>query len=875
MSNADLQALQYRDRNACRQFGNASVNLPRAPLPIDEALPEALARLREARALVLEAPPGAGKTTRLPIALVTQGLVGDGSVVVLEPRRLAARMAARRVADELGERPGDTVGFQVRFEEVASARTRVRYVTEGVLSRRLLSDPELRGVGAVVLDEFHERHLQGDVALGLLRRLQRSARPDLLLAVMSATLDAEPVARYLSAPRVRSEGRRYDVSVEHLPRADDAPLASQVASAVRALLEDGLDGHVLVFLPGAAEIRRALAACERLARESDLALVPLHGDLPPADQDRAVAPSARRKVILSTNVAETSVTIDGVVAVVDSGLARVAGHAPWSGLPTLKVAKVSRASATQRAGRAGRTRPGRCLRLYTKHDHDARPEHDAPEVRRLDLAESALELHAAGVRNISDFEWFEAPSEASWGAAVALLEDLGARGPDGHLTPLGRRMLRLPVHPRLARVLVEAEDRGCTGRAAILAALLGERDIIAERRGAGLSPRSGAAPQEPATLDPEELVDLFERAAYEGLRPDAVRALGLDVGAVQAVDRVRRQLERALRRRDDGPLEALRLALLAGYGDRVGRRVKPHEYALAGGGSCAVAGDRDAALTEFVVVVDAQERAEGRGRQVVLRSAAPIEPEWLLELFPDAVKETDDATWDAANERAVVVRRLTYRALVLDETRALGAGSAAASRLLAERARAAGPGAFTDPEGLERLRTRVAFAREALPEAGFEALDDARVNDALAALCEGLASFRELREARLLDALRGALGAERRRLLDALAPERVALPGGRWVAVQYERAQRPWIASRLQDFFGMPVGPAVAGGRVPLVLHLLAPNQRAVQVTTDLAGFWERHYPGIRKELCRRYPKHSWPEDGRSAVPPAVLGRKR
>jgi ATP-dependent helicase HrpB len=849
------------------------VSTPRAPLPIDATLPEALARLRERRALVLEAPPGAGKTTRLPIALVREGLLGEREVVVLEPRRLAARMAARRVAEELGERVGDTVGYQVRFEEVTSARTRVRYVTEGVLSRRMLSDPELRGVGAVVLDEFHERHLQGDVALGLLRRLQRGARPDLLLVVMSATLDAEPVARYLDAPRVRAEGRRFEVTLEHLPRADDAPVGAQVAAAVRALLASGLDGHTLVFLPGAAEIRQALAACEPIAREAALALVPLHGDLPPAEQDRAVAPSAQRKVILSTNVAETSVTIDGVVAVVDSGLARVAGHAPWSGLPTLKVARVSRASAAQRAGRAGRTRPGRCLRLYTRHDHDARPEHDTPEVRRLDLAETALELHASGVRNINDFEWFEPPPESAWGASVALLGDLGALTPEGALTARGRRMLRFPVHPRLSRVLVEAEDRGCTGRASILAALLGERDIVAERRGAGLVPRQGAGDAFP--LDPEVLVDLFERAAQDGLRPEALRGLGLDVGAVHAVDRVRRQLERGLRRRDDGPPEALGMALLAGYGDRAARRVRPHEYALAGGGSCAVSGGRDAQLSEFVVVVDAQERSEGRGRQVQLRSAASIESEWLLELFPDAVKETDEAVWDATHERATTVRRLTYRALVLDEARLHGAPSAAASRLLAERARALGAGAFTDPEALERLRARVAFAAGARPGAGFEPLDDARVNDALGALCEGRSSFHELREARLLDALREALGPERRRLLEALAPERVALPGGRLVAVQYERSQAPWIASRLQDFFGMPAGPSVAGGAVPLVLHLLAPNQRAVQVTTDLAGFWERHYPALRRELCRRYPRHSWPEDGRTAVPPAVLGRKR
>jgi ATP-dependent helicase HrpB len=326
------------------------------PLPVEEILPDAVERLRRAQSLVVEAPPGAGKTTRLPAALLDAGVAGTGDVLVLEPRRLAARMAARRVAEERGERVGETVGYQVRFEEVAGRSTRLRFLTEGVLTRRLLADPSLRGVGCVVLDEFHERHLQADLALALLRRLQRSERPDLKLVAMSATLDAAPVARYLDDCAVlRSEGRRFEVAVEHLTRPDERPLEAQVESAVRRLVAEGLDGHVLVFLPGAAAIRRAQAACARVAEEAGLLVLPLHGELPAAEQDAAVRPSEKLKLILSTNVAESSVTVEGVAAVVDSGLARVAGHSPWSGLPVLKVTRVSRASAAQRAGRAGRT----------------------------------------------------------------------------------------------------------------------------------------------------------------------------------------------------------------------------------------------------------------------------------------------------------------------------------------------------------------------------------------------------------------------------------------------------------------------------------------------------------------------------------------
>jgi ATP-dependent helicase HrpB len=514
------------------------------PLPIDQLLPEIVESLRRAPSLVVEAPPGAGKTTRVPAALLDAEVAGGREVWVLEPRRLAARLVARRVAEERGENLGETVGYQVRFEEIATARTRLRFLTEGVLTRKLLHEPTLARVGCVVLDEFHERHLQADLALALLRRLQLTARPDLRLVVMSATLDAAPVARYLGdCPRLRSEGRRFDVSVEHLAREDARPLAEQVASAARKLIGGGLDGDVLVFLPGAAEIRRAQEACAALAEENDLLVLPLHGQLPAGAQDAAVRPASRRKIILSTNVAETSVTIEGVAAVIDSGLARVASHSPWSGLPKLEVARVSRASAAQRAGRAGRTRAGRCLRLYTAQDFAARPEHDAPEVHRLDLAEAALELHAAGIGALTTFDWFEPPPSHALEAADALLQRLGAIDSGGSVTALGRRMLRLPLHPRLARIVAEGEARGIAPRACILAALIAERDIrerqlIADPRH---QPRRAATKHSPSDL--LELLDLFDEAARADFAPSRLRALGLNSAAVHTVERARRQLQ--------------------------------------------------------------------------------------------------------------------------------------------------------------------------------------------------------------------------------------------------------------------------------------------------------------------------------------------
>src|SRR5581483_1229181 len=516
-------------------------------LPVDSLLSQIISSLGQSPNLVIEAPPGAGKTTRIPPALLDTGIAGDGEVWVLEPRRLAARMSARRVAEERNEKPGETVGYQVRFDEVSGPRTRLRFLTEGVLTRRLLSDPRLKKAGVVILDEFHERHLQADIALALLRRLQQTVRPDLKIVAMSATLAADPIAGFLdNCPILRSEGRRFDVAVEHAARHDDRPLAEQVTSAIRRLVTEGLEGDVLVFLPGAAEIRRAQAGCEKIAAQSDLLILPLHGELPAAEQDRAVRPASQRKIILSTNVAETSITIDGVVAVVDSGLARIASHSPWSGLPTLNVARVSRASATQRAGRAGRTRPGRCLRLYTAQDFAARPDHETPEIRRLDLAEPVLELHAAGVTDPGSFAWFEAPSPQSLDAAESLLERVGAIDGSGLITETGKRMLRFPLHPRQARLLVEAETRGVAWAGCVIAALIGERDIrqTSILRDARESRTNNAASTGPSDL--LALLDLFTEAESANFAPERLRAMNLDQGTVMAVDRVRRQLLKTL-----------------------------------------------------------------------------------------------------------------------------------------------------------------------------------------------------------------------------------------------------------------------------------------------------------------------------------------
>ena len=777
-------------------------------LPIDPLLPEITAHLRAHTTLVLEAPPGAGKTTRVPPAMLE---ILGGEILVLEPRRLAARLAARYVASSLGEPVGETVGYQVRFDEVAGPRTRLRFLTEGVLTRRLLSNPRLDRVAAVVLDEFHERHLEGDLALALLRRLQQTERPDLRLVVMSATLDAGPIAAYLGDARVlRSEGRQYPLEIQYTPHSA-APLEQTIAAAVEGLPEQ--DGHVLVFLPGAAEIRRAQTVCAAAAQRRGWLVLPLHGDQSPEEQDRAVGPSDRRKIILSTNVAESSITIEGITAVIDSGLARVAGHSPWSGLPTLNVGRISQASANQRAGRAGRTGPGRAVRLYPLEDFVRRPGHDVPEIMRADLAPVVLLLRAMGARELA---WLDAPPPAALAHAEELLAELAP-------TPaLVREMSRYPLHPRLARLIVESRRRGVAEDGCTVAALLsaGER----------LPARSDHATR-------SDLLVLLE-SQWEPRTAQVVRQIRRTVNP-----------PRQSRRNED----ALLLSVLAAFPDRVARRRQGADLQLAAGTPAQLAPSSTVTQSEFLVAVEAEDRRDQK--TPLVRIASAIEPEWLIDLFPDRIRETSEVQWNRAAGRVEAVSAMMFDRIAIQESRGTPDPDAAAE-LLAQKGIEAG---LAQSEDLEAFLARVRFAAE------YGSFPELSAETALRVLAVGLKSLAELesaaRDAGLVHALESQVPPQARRLLDEIAPDRIRLPGGRQVRVHYEPNQPPWVASRLQDFFGMRQTPTVARGAVPVVVRLLAPNNRPVQLTTDLAGFWERLYPQLRRELGRRYPKHRWPED--------------
>lgn len=783
-----------------------------SPLPIDSLIPDVLASLEQTANLVIEAEPGAGKTTRVPAALL--GTV-PGQVLVLEPRRIAARLAARRVAWELGEEIGQTVGYQVRFERVAGPQTRLHFLTEGVLTRRMLSDPELDGVDAVVLDEFHERHLESDLALALLKRLQRR-RPELRLVVMSATLDAAPVAQFLSAcPVLRATGRQFDLTIEHLPYTS-APLHEQVKSALEQIVRDEAPGDTLVFLPGAAEIRRAARACEALARASNRLLLPLHGDLPSAEQDRAVAPAPQPKIILSTNVAESSITIDGVQTVIDSGVARTAAYSPWTGLSTLTLGRISKASARQRAGRAARTAPGRVLRLYSQMDYQGRAEFETAEILRSDLAQLCLALRAMGFQDPSAIEWLDAPPELAVRNAERLLQLLVNTDEEA------RKLVSLPLHPRLARMMAAATERGVGRAACIAAALLGSRE----------------------RLQHNDLLDAIEEPLGEATQQQLRHLLRL----VRPSRPVKNQAPFNPMHDHPHGEDALLQSVLLGFPDRVAQRKSANTILLSNGTAAEIVGAVPS--YQFLVALDAEDRTENP--LPLVRLLARVEPEWLLDHFPEHVQEENAVVWNRQAERVDAVSRLLYGKLILQESSSARPEPEAAGILLAEKALEAGIERFVDEALLADLAGRLEFAGVEAPE----------IASKFREFCRGYRSFAELKSAG--DSFVSWIEQIFEQRLREQAPRALRLKAGRQVKIHYQAGKAPWIASRLQDFFGMDETPRIGARRVPVVLHLLAPNQRAVQTTTDLAGFWDRLYPQVRRQLMRRYPRHAWPEDHRS-----------
>lgn len=835
-------------------------------LPIYDLDEEIVEALKANGRLILQAPTGSGKSTQTPQILLDGGLLEAGRCIVLQPRRLAARMLAKRVAEERGVPLGGEVGYQIRLDNVSSRDTRILFVTEGILLRQMLADPHLHGVSTLIFDEFHERHLYGDISLARALELQETTRPDLRIVVMSATLDSAQLSRYLApCQTLTSEGRVFPVEIEHLPHEPrDVPPWELAAEAVANNIER-TDGDILVFMPGSYEIQRTMREIGHHVR-GDCVILPLHGELPAAEQDKAVARTSHRKIIVSTNVAETSLTIDGVTMVVDSGLARVARYDPNRGINTLLIEKISRASADQRAGRAGRTAPGVCLRLWTARDHTLRPSNELPEIRRLDMAETVLSLKAAGVENLQAFRWIDPPEEKSLARAEQLLHDLRAvDSATGRITPTGRRMLSFPVHPRYARMFLAAEELGCVRAAALIAALTQSRNLLlrTEKR----------VEEERAEIFGEGISDFliliraFSYAKQHDFRMDALRPLAIHGESARQVNKLFQQFLDIAREEkldvstEGGRDEAIARCVLAGFADQVARR--------RSGGTlvCDIVHGRRGQLARASVaqnsrlIVGAEiNEIEGRGgeAQVLISLATEIEEAWLREMFPDDFQEKSSYVFDSSQNRVVVRREKVFRDLVIEAQDRDATPSAEATICLANVVRDGDLKLNAWDDAVEQWIERVNFLADKLPDQGIPVLGPEEREYIVHLACEGATSYREIKDRPILPLARTLLEPAQQHFVDRNAPERYELPGGRRAKITYGTDMGPTLSARIQDLYGVEEDIKIALGRIPVTIQVLAPNHRPVQVTRSLKNFWAEAYPKLKQQLQRQYPKHEW-----------------
>ncbi len=820
-------------------------------------MPKLRAALAGPGAAVLQAPPGAGKTTVVPLELLQEPWLEGQRIVMLEPRRLAARAAARRIAATLNEAVGYTVGYRVRFDTRVSAATRIEVVTEGVLTRLRQEDPGFDGVGLIIFDEFHERSIHADLGLALTLESRQALRPDLRLLVMSATLEGGPVASLLGgAPVVTSEGRRFEVETRYRPRRPGRRLDADVGSVVREALDSDA-GDVLVFLPGAGEIRRV---AERLANPALPAAVrvhQLHGSLTAEAQDVAIAPApaGSRKMVLATSIAETSLTIEGVRVVVDAGLMRVPRFSPRTGMTRLETVPVTRASADQRRGRAGRLAPGVCYRLWSAHEEPGMVPFNTPEILAADLVSLALDLAAAGVRDPSELAWLDPPPAAAWSQAVELLGLLGALD-GGRITEHGRAMARLPIHPRLAHMLIVARHQGLTSLAAELAALLTDRDVARLPSDASGSP------------------DADVRLRIDALRAGrGVPGLEVDPGALRRARTETAEWRRRLRAEGpSSPADDAGRLLAQAYPDRIARRRgEAGRFLLRSGRGATLPRHQALAMAEWIVAAE----LDDAGAESRIRMAAPLDPADVADLVRDGSEVSDEIAWDDA-AGAVAAKRVTRLGAIVVEERPIADPDPDQVRgVFQDGLRRAGMARLLWNDAAISLRRRLGFLHHLDPS--WPDVSDAALAERLEAwLGPSLAGVRRLSDVAQADLSRALLRLvpwEFRNQLDQLAPERIEVPSGSRIAVDYADPGSPVLAVRLQEVFGVTDTPRVGGGRVPVTLHLLSPAYRPVQVTRDLASFWRSGYFEVRKDLRGRYPKHHWPDDPLRAAP--VRGARR
>ena len=862
----DWHEPQPRGTNPLSPINRHAALNPR-DLPIFQLESALIDSLRQHSRLVLQAPTGSGKSTQVPQMLLDHGLAGGGEIVVLQPRRLATRMLAARVAFERKARLGEEVGYQIRLDRVCSARTRIRFVTEGVLLRQMLAEPRLRGVSVIVFDEFHERHLYGDITLARALDLQEQHRPDLRLVVMSATLDAGALQEYLApCDLLTSQGRTFPVDIEYLDKSPgDFPVWDAAAGEFERLVRES-EGDVLVFMPGAYEISRTISAIRNTKAGGQCVVLPLHGELPPGDQDAAVAQYDRRKVIVSTNVAETSLTIEGVRLVIDSGLARMARFDPYRGINTLLVERISRASADQRAGRAGRTAPGRCVRLWTEREHLDRAPQELPEVKRLDLAEVVLTLKAGGVTDVAAFRWLEPPDSRALQRAETLLADLGAiSGGDGNLTPLGRRMLAFPAHPRYARMLLAADERGCVPAVALIAALTQGRNLLRRAEGKQMEEERDSALGGNAESDFFTMMRAHRFAEQRGFNPQACRPLGINAMAAREAAALTEQFLRIARDEEldltarDTSAEALQRCVLAGFPDLVAMRLDRGTLrcALVHGRKGVLA--RESVVTAPLLVASEVREVRIRGEiETLLTLATAIREEWLREIFPEGFVEETEVFFDPALRRVMARRATRFHDLVLRAEQTDKVPHEQAAALLAHEVEAGACPLKHWDNAVDQWILRLNQVAEWHPEFELPKLGDDERRTLIEQLCFGATSYKEIKERDVWPTVRSWLSSGQQELIDQRAPERLELPNGRRAKILYDAKAPPTIAARIQDLYGVTGELRIDGNRIPLVIQILAPNHRPIQITRNLATFWKESYPKIKQELQRKYPKHEW-----------------
>lgn len=807
------------------------------PLPIDAVLDELARTLTGHNAAVLVAPPGAGKTTRVPLALLDAPWLNGKKIIMLEPRRIAARASAERMAKTLGERAGETVGYRVRFGSKVSRATRIEVVTEGIFSRQILDDLELNGIAAVLFDEFHERSLDADLGLALARDAQTGLREDLRILVMSATLDGARVARLLGdAPVVASEGRAFPVETRYLGRRADAPLERQMADAIATALRAD-PGSVLAFLPGAAEIRRTQNFLGERVHDTSIEIVPLFGALDASVQDRAIAPApkGRRKVVLATSIAETSLTIEGVRIVVDSGMARVPRYEPDIGLTRLETVRASRAAVDQRRGRAGRTEPGVCYRLWDEPQTASLAAYTQPEILSADLSSLVLDLAQWGVSDPASLAFLDSPPAPALKEARSLLSELGALDSDGRITAEGQSLRALALPPRLARMIVDSARFGAATEAAEIAAVLTERGLGGD------------------SVDLDVRLDQFRRDRSQ--RASSARSLA------------QRWTQQAASSSKNGAGELSTGVMLAfAFPDRVARNRGNGSFVLANGRGAAVEQTSALARTPYIAVAELTGTA-ANGRILL---AAPITQEEVEQRFADQIESTEEVSFDRNAMALRARRKRALHAITLSEAPMTLLPSAQTARVFADGLIAAGLDQLPWSKSLKQWRDRVMFLRKAEGEAWPDLSDDAlaisRETWLVPALYDKI-SLKEFSAGDLTDALMALLPWDLRSRLDREAPTHFEAPTGTMLAIDYEAEQGPTIAVRLQELFGLNTHPSIAKGAVPLVLELLSPAQRPVQVTRDLPGFWRGSYAAVRSDLRGRYPRHPWPEDPANAMP--------